>query len=74
IIKGEDTGEIYIIKKFLRTTIRKFPNLILNKLMNRNIIFVSPQYELTKELTNEQLEKISDFVSHKIAENVRSRM
>ncbi len=48
-IQGEKTGEIYIIQKFLETVTRKFPNLILNKLLNRNFVFVSPQLESEKE-------------------------
>lgn len=42
-IKGEKSGEIYIVQKFLEITTRKFPNLILNKLWNRDFVFVGPQ-------------------------------
>jgi len=69
IIKGEESGEIYIIQKFLETTTRKFPNLILNKLRNRDFIFVSPQLETGKALNREQMEEIYRFVSKKWLRN-----
>lgn len=72
-IKGEETGEIYIIQKFLETTTRKFPNLILNKLSNRCFAFVTPQFELEKRLDEEQMDEIADYVSQKIAEEARRR-
>ena len=58
IIEGEESGDIYVIQKFLAVTKRKFPNLILNMLRNRYFLFVSPQYELPKEITDEQKEEL----------------
>jgi hypothetical protein len=74
IIKGEETGEIYIVRKFLETTTRKFPNLILNELRNRNFVFVSPSIEPQKRLDDKQLEEIYDYVNRKLAEKLRRRM
>jgi hypothetical protein len=71
IIKGEETGEIYIVRKFLETTTRKFPNLVLNELRNRNFVFVSPSIEPRKGLDDKQLEEIYDYVNRKLAEELR---
>ena len=65
IIEGEKSGEIYIIQKFLETVTRKFPNLILNKLWNRDFVFVTPRLEREKRLDKDELERIYDFVSNK---------
>jgi hypothetical protein len=73
IIEGTKTGEIYIIQKFLETTTRKFPNLILNKLLDRDFVFVTPQFEIEKQLDEEELERIHEYVSRRIAEEVRRR-
>jgi hypothetical protein len=70
IIEGEKSGEIYIIQKFLEITTRKFPNLILNKLRNRDFIFVSPQLETEKRLDRDKLEQIYEFVSRKMADEL----
>ena len=43
IIRGQDTGEIYVIQNFLNVTARKFPNLILNELRNRKFFFCHPK-------------------------------
>jgi len=74
IIKGEESGEIYIIKKFLDTTTRKFPNLILNRLTNRNFVFVSPQLETEKRLEYDQLEEITEHVKRRIGEELRMNL
>ena len=76
IIKGEETGEIYIVRKFLETTTRKFPNLVLNELRNRNFVFLSPGIETPtkKRLDEDQLSDIYDYVSRKLAEELRGRM
>jgi len=72
--EGEKSGEIYIIQKFLETTTRKFPNLILNKLRNRDFFFVSPQLETEKRLDDDQLERIYDYVSRKMTDEISSRI
>lgn len=72
--EGEKSGEIYVIQKFLETTTRKFPNLILNKLWNRDFVFVSPQLEREKRLDREELERIYEYVSHEMAEEIRRHM
>lgn len=66
-VEGEKSGEIYIVQKFLETTIRKFPNLILNKLRNQDFIFVSPQLETKKELDEEQMERVFQYGERKRA-------
>jgi hypothetical protein len=72
VIQGEESGEIYIVQKFLEVTRRKFPNLILNELHNRNFIFVSPKIETgSEELNREQLEEIYDYVSRRFANELR---
>ena len=74
IIKGEKSGEIYIVQKFLETTKRKFPNLILNELQDRDFVFISPKVETEKRLDRDQLDEISEYVSRKIAEDIRRRI
>lgn len=73
IIGGEETGEVYIVQKFLDTTIRKFPNLTLNELRNREFIFVGPKVETGREkrLDEEQLDQIYDYVNQKLADAMR---
>jgi len=73
IIKGEESGEIYIIRKFLEATTRKFPNLILNELRDRNFVFVSPKIETgtEKKFDRGQLEDIFDYVNRRLAEEIR---
>jgi hypothetical protein len=71
IIEGKTSGQIHIIRKFLETTTRKFPNLILNKLWSRDFIFVSPQLEREKRLDEDELERIYEYVSRKMAEGLR---
>jgi len=73
-IEGEKSGEIYIIQKFLETVTRKFPNLILNKLWNRDFVFVTPQVEREKRLDRDEMEQIYDFVSRKMGEDIRRRL
>lgn len=72
IIEGKTSGEIYIIRKFLETTTRKFPNLILNRLWNRAFVFVSPQPEREKRLDDNELERIYDYVQEKTNRELRS--
>jgi len=72
-IKGEESGEVYIIQKFLKITTRKFPNLILNELWDRDFVFTSPKVETEaeKRLDGEQLEKIYDYVNRRLANEIR---
>jgi hypothetical protein len=74
IIKGEDSGEIYIIRKFLEATTRKFPNLILNELWSRNFIFIGPKIETGKRLDRDQLEEIFDYVNRRLGEELSRRL
>jgi len=69
--EGEKSGEIYVIQKFLETTTRKFPNLILNKLWNRDFAFVSPQLETERRLSKDQMERIYEYVKREMGENLR---
>lgn len=62
IIDGKTSGEIYIIRKFLEVTKRKFPNLILNRLLGRDFVFVSPQLEKKKQLDDDELERIREYI------------
>jgi len=62
IISGKTSGEIYVVQKFLEVTTRKFPNLILNKLHGREFVFVSPQLEQEKQLDNDELERIREYI------------
>jgi hypothetical protein len=70
-IKGQESGDIYIIQNFLDVTARKFPNLILNELRNRQFFFGTPKIEAEKELTDQQLEDIYEFVNRKMAQSLR---
>ena len=76
IIKGEESGEIYVIQKFLETTERKFPNMILNELEGKQFMFVPPSPEPSKrvELDEEHLEMIYDYVNRKLGEELRRHM
>jgi len=73
IIKGEESGEIYMIQKFLEITKRKFPNLILNEFRDRDFVFISPKVGIKTEkgLNDEQLEDIYDYVNRRIARDLR---
>ncbi len=72
LVKGEKSGEIYVIQKFLDTTKRKFPNMILNELHNRNFFFASPKLEAEeKELSREQLRQISKYVMDEFESGLR---
>lgn len=74
LVKGEKSGEIFIVQKFLDTTKRKFPNMILNELHNSNFFFTSPKVEVEeKELSEEQLERIYEYVNEKFARELRGR-
>lgn len=71
IIEGKTSGEPYIIRKFLEIAIRKFPNLVLNSLWNRNFIFVSPQLDGEKQLSNAELRRICDYVKEDFTDSMR---
>lgn len=74
IATGEESGDIYIIQKFLEATTRKFPNLILNKLRNRFFVFISPQLEAEEQgFTREQMKTIYDRVNRRFADELRRR-
>ena len=70
-IKGQESGDIYVIQNFLEVTARKFPNLILDELRNRQFFFGTPKIEAEKKLTDQQLEDIYEFVNRKMAESFR---
>jgi hypothetical protein len=67
IIEGKTSGEIYIIRKFLETTTRKFPNLILNKLWDRDFVFFSPQLDKETRLSDAELRRIYDYVEREMS-------
>ena len=71
IIEGKTSGETYIIRKFLEITTRKFPNLILNNLWNRNFVFVSPQLDRERQLSSDELRRICDYVKEDFADSMR---
>jgi hypothetical protein len=72
LVEGKKSGEIYIIQKFLDTTKRKFPNMILNEIHNRNFFFTSPKIEVEeKGLSKGQLEEIYEYVSEKLGRELR---
>jgi len=73
IVKGEKSGDIYVIQKFLETIERKFPNLILNELEDKQFMFVAPGFEPSKrvELDREHLEKIYEYVKEELAREIR---
>lgn len=72
LVKGEKSGEIFIVEKFLDTTKRKFPNMILNELHNSNFFFTSPKVEVEeKDLSEEQLRQIYDYVNDKLGDALR---
>jgi len=71
-IKGEESGDIYVIQNFLDVTTRKFPNLILNELRNRKFIFSTPRIAVNKTgLTEEQLEQAYEYVNRKFVDSMR---
>lgn len=74
VIKGEESGEIYLIQKFLEVTKRKFPNLVLNELRNRDFVFISPSSETLGKLDESQLDKIYEYINRKMAEDLRGRL
>jgi hypothetical protein len=73
IIKGEESGEIYMVQKFIEVTQRKFPNLILNELRDRDFVFTSPRVETEaeKRLNKDQLDEIYRYVSKKMGDELR---
>ena len=72
-IKGEESGEIYLVRKFLDITIRKFPNLILNELHNCDFVFMGTRVETENRLTTKQLDEIAEYTNRKIAKNLFER-
>ena len=75
IMKGEESGEIYMIQHFLEVTKRKFPNLVLNELLHRDFVFMSPKFDVGQgRLDDEQMEKIYEYVSRKMAEELSRHM
>lgn len=73
-IKGEVSGEIYLVQKFLEVTKRKFPNLILNNLHNRDFVFLGPALKTETKFTKKQLDDIAEHTSRYIGEQIRRRM
>lgn len=74
LVKGEKSGEIYIIQSFLDTTKRKFPNMILNEMHNRNFLFTSPKIEVEeKRLSREQLRQVYKYVKDELESELRRR-
>ncbi|XHH08279.1 MAG: YaaC family protein [Candidatus Bathyarchaeia archaeon] len=72
-IKGKKSGDIYVLQKFLEVTARKFPNLILNELRNREFFFSTPNIDNeNKELTDAQLEQAYDYINSKMAQDLLS--
>lgn len=65
LLIGNKTGEIYIIQKLLEISTRKFPNLILNELYEKQFVFTSPNVETSNQLTNEQMDEIYDNISRR---------
>jgi hypothetical protein len=74
VIKGEESGEIYIIQNFLDVTKSKFPILILNELREREFVFSIPRIGAKEKLTEEQLDEIYDYVNRRMAEEIRRRL
>ena len=72
ITEGKTSGDIYIIKKFLEVTERKFPNLILNSLRNGEFVFVSPKLEEEQRIKDSELERIYEYVREKESRELRS--
>jgi len=74
LVEGEKSGEIYIIQKFLDTTKRMFPNMILNEMHNRNFLFTSTKIEVEeKRLSREQLKQVYDYVMDEFGRELRMR-
>lgn len=71
-IKGQNSGDIYVIQNFLEITARKFPNLILNELRKRNFFFSTPKIDgENNKLTDEQLEQAYNYFNYKMAQELR---
>jgi hypothetical protein len=71
ITEGKKSGDIYVIRKFIEITERKFPNLILNSLRNMEFVFVSPTLEEVQRLSDTELERVYRYVEDK--ENQKAR-
>lgn len=71
IVGGEESGDIYIIQKFLEVTTRKFPNLILSELHDRNFLFTSPVVETKRDLTKDE---IYEYVSKRMGDELGRRL
>jgi hypothetical protein len=65
LLSGSKTGEIYIIQKFLEVSRRKFPNLVLNELHNKQFVFAGPKFEDNNHFSNDQLDEIYDNISRR---------
>jgi hypothetical protein len=72
ITEGKKSGNIYVIKKFLEITERKFPNLILNSLRNREFLFVTPKLEELQGLSDNELDRVWKYVEEKENQKWRS--
>ena len=56
----------------MEITTRKFPNLILYELLDRNFIFSNPRIQTEKDtVTDKQLNKIYDYVNRRMGDELR---
>lgn len=68
-----ETGDFFIIKNFLKVSTRKFPNLVLNQLLNKEHIFTSELYK-PKDLRIDNYKKqILEIVEEKLERNERDK-
>jgi len=73
-ISGGESGEIYIVQKFLEVTKRKFPNLVLNELRDRTFMFSNPSIETEGKMSEDQLKDIYEYVKNELNRDLRSYM
>lgn len=66
---SEETRYFYIIEKFLEISERKFPNMILNEILNKEIVFSVEYYKPSGFDFNEIKGMIEEIVTESIEEN-----
>lgn len=71
ITEGKTSGDIYVVKKFLEVTERKFPNFILNALWSREFIFISPTLKEEQTISDKELERVWEYVKEKTSDEWR---
>ena len=68
-----EKADFYIIKEFLRISTRKFPNIVLNLLMENDYIFTSERYRPKDVRVDKYEDQIIDIVNDVLEKKERDK-